>query len=105
MTPNEQVVVLFAASICILIFLATVACAGYSYKKDHTLVSILFIVALALGMANMLLTMHFLWIAMSAVSGGTGFVMGAILHHIYGTQPKTSEAATGPLPAGKVRGR
>ena len=104
MTASEQGIVFLAASACILTFLVTVACVGYSYKKNDTLVSILFVVALGLGFANMLLTMHFLWTAMSAVSGAAGLVMGAILHHIYGMQPQTSEAAAGSPQVGIARG-
>lgn len=104
MTANEPVIVFLATSVCILIFLATVALMGYFYKKDETRPGILLAVVIVMGMVNMFLTMQFLWVAMSVASGIAGVVMGAILAHVYGVQPQTSKAVANPPPARKVRG-
>lgn len=98
MIRDTQLVTFVVASLCVAIFLASFASAGFRYRREHLEAGALFGIWIVLVLVNTLLTMHFLVLAFSFVIALAALALAAILKIVYGMPITASVATTVPVP-------
>jgi len=81
---DAQVIALISACVCIAIFLASLASAGFSYKNEDNLGKALFFISIALIVLNTVFTAHALVLAFSIFVGLAGWAFAIILKNVFG---------------------